>query len=167
MNKELLPHEINHIKELKSVAGECTLFLKRDGSFPIKEATRVTLIGNGVRHTVIGGTGSGAVNTRYKPTIEEAFINAGFTIDSTSWLNQYDEIREKCEKDFVKEIKKEAKKHKTMAPSYAIGKEILEPNYDFEINGDKKVAIYVLSRNGGENSDRRLEKGDVYLSDTE
>ena len=73
----------------------------------------------------------------------------------------------KNEKDFVKEIKKEAKKHKTMAPSYAIGKEILEPEYNFEINGDKKVAIYVLSRNGGENSDRRLEKGDVYLCDTE
>ena len=167
MNKELLPHEINHINELRKVAGECALFLKKDNSFPLKEVTNITLIGNGVRHAVIGGTGSGAVNTRYKPTIEEAFINAGFKIDSNSWLDQYDEIREKCEKDFVKEIKKEAKKHKTMAPSYALGKEILEPEYNFAINGDKKVAIYILSRNGGENSDRRLEKGDVYLSDTE
>lgn len=167
MNKELLPHEINHINELRKVAGECALFLKKDNSFPLKEVTNVTLIGNGVRHTVIGGTGSGAVNTRYKPTIEEAFINAGFKIDSNSWLDQYDEIRENCEKDFVKEIKKEAKKHKTMAPNYALGKEILEPEYNFAINGDKKVAIYILSRNGGENSDRRLEKGDVYLSDTE
>ena len=66
MNKEeLFPHELNHLDYLREHAGECTLFLKRDDeSFPLKEACSITLIGNGVRHVVIGGTGSGEVARR-------------------------------------------------------------------------------------------------------
>ena len=167
-NYEFLPHEYNHLMYLKEHAYECSLFLKReDNAFPIKKACPITLIGNGVRHTIIGGTGSGAVNVKYKETIEEAFINAGFTINSGAWLDKYDEEYLIKEKEFVSRIKKEAKAHKTIAATYSMGKNAPEREYDFPIEGDKKVAIYVLSRNAGEGSDRELVKGDVYLTDTE
>ena len=166
-NYDFLPHELKHMNYVKDNAHECSLFLKRDDSFPLEKPTEITLIGNGVRHTIIGGTGSGAVNVRYKESIEEAFINAGFKISSTDWLNSYDKEYEQNQIDHIKFVKKEAKLHHTMAAAYAIGKVPLERDYEFPIIGNHEIAIYVLSRNAGENSDRRLEKGDVYLSDTE
>ena len=170
MNKDytFLPHEYEHLSYLKDNAFECALFLKRDDeAFPLEKSCPITLIGNGVRHTVIGGTGSGAVNVKYIETIEDAFINEGFVINSTDWLDKYDNVRQKREKDFVKEVKKEAKELNVMAASYAVGKTPSEIDYEFPIIGDHEVAVYVLSRNAGEGADRQLKKGDVYLTDTE
>ena len=162
-----LPHELEHLSYLKDNAAECALFLKKDESFPLKEATKITLIGNGVRHTIIGGTGSGAVNVRYKENVEEAFLNAGFEILSEDWLDKYDKVYEQNQIDNIKRIKKEAKELHVMAASYAFGINARESEYEFPILGDHEVAIYVLSRNAGEGADRRLEKGDVYLTDSE
>ena len=167
-NYDYLPHELAHLSFLKENAFECALFLKReDDSFPLSEPTNITLIGNGVRHTVIGGTGSGAVNVRYEENVESAFLNEGFTISSTDWLNHYDEHYKNRKKEFIKQIKKEAKEKKQIAASYGMGKIPNETDYEFTIFGDHEIAIYVLSRNAGEGSDRQLIKGDIYLSDTE
>ena len=166
-NYDFLPHEKAHLDFLKDNAFECALFLKKDDSFPLEKECEVALIGNGVRHTIIGGTGSGAVNVRYVENVEQAFLNEGFSISSTSWLDSYDKIYELNEKEFIKRIKKEAKEHHTIAASYAIGKIPPEREYEFPIIGNHEVAIYVLSRNAGEGADRNLTKGDIYLSDTE
>ena len=165
---DYLPHEYAHLKFLKENAYECSLFLKRDDeSFPLEAPCKIALIGKGVRHTVIGGTGSGAVNVRYVETIEQAFINAGFTITTDTWLTDYDKEKIEAEKRFIKQIKKEAKEQKVIAASYSFGKIPHESDYEFPIIGDHEVAIYVLSRNAGEGSDRELIKGSVYLTDTE
>lgn len=167
-NYDFLPHEYNHLSYLKEHAYECTLFLKYDGvSFPLKKACSIYLIGNGVRHTVIGGTGSGAVNVKYNETIEEAFINAGFNIKSKEWLDEYDKINIINQKEFVELIKKEAKEKHTDAPTYSVGKIMLEKEYDIPLEKSGNVAIYILSRTSGEGSDRTLRKGDIYLTDTE
>ncbi len=167
-NYNYLPHELNHLNYLKEHAYECALFLKYDGtSFPLKKPGDIYLVGSGVRHTIIGGTGSGAVNVRYKENIEQAFINAGFSISSTDWLDKYDELRVESELKFVEEVKKEAKEHHTIAATYSMGKCTPEREYDLPLLNKGEVAIYVLSRNAGEGSDRRLRKGDVYLTDTE
>ena len=170
MNKNytFLPHELEHLLYLKEHAYECSLFLKRDNeAFPIKKPCSVYLVGNGVRYTVIGGTGSGAVNVKYKENVENAFLNAGFKVDSEEWLNQYDLVRKQNEIDHINEVKKEAKSRHVMAASFAIGKEIRESEYDISLSFDSDIAIYVLSRNAGEGSDRTLRKGDVLLTDTE
>lgn len=168
-NYDFLPHELEHLSFLKDNAHECALFLKRDDdSFPLKEPTEIVLIGSGVRHTYIGGTGSGAVNVRYKETIEESFINAGFKISSTDWLNSYDKIKAQNEKDYVKHVKKQAKEFNANAVvSFSVGKFAPECDYEFPIIGNHETAIYVLARNAGEGSDRPLVKGSVYLTDTE
>ncbi len=168
-NYDFLPHEYEHLSFLKDNAHECALFLKReDESFPLEEPCELVLIGNGVRHTFIGGTGSGAVNVRYNETIEEAFINAGFKISSTSWLDSYDKVNIKNEKDYLKTVKKEAKEYNAHAVvSFSVGKFPPECDYEFPIIGNHTTAIYVLARNAGEGSDRPLTKGSVYLTDTE
>lgn len=168
-NYHYLPHEYEHLKFLKENAYECTLFLKRDDdSFPLDGPREITLIGNGVRNTVIGGTGSGAVNVRYSENIEEAFLNAGFTISSTDWLNQYEKNKEEIYNAFVKQVKKEAREHHRLAANYAFGRTPSEGEYEFPIfSNDHEVAIYILSRKCGEGADRVLDKGDIYLSDSE
>lgn len=163
---DLLYHERKHLSFLKDNAYECALFLKRDNAFPISK-TNITLVGNGVRYTVIGGTGSGAVNVRYKEGVEEAFESAGFTIDSKEWLDAYDAFKIENEKDFVKKITKEAHEHHAIAAAYAMGRLPLEGEFEYFLPNSGEVAIYVLSRNGGEGSDRLLEKGDVKLTDSE
>ena len=166
--ESLLFHEKKHLSFLKDNAGECTLFLKRDDdSFPLEKPCSITLVGNGVRHTIIGGTGSGAVNTHYQETIEEAFLSTGFINSATDWLDAYDKFKIDNDKDFVKSVKKEARKNHTIAAAFSMGKVPLEGNFSYPIKGDKEAAIYVLSRNGGEGSDRKLEKGDILLTDSE
>ena len=168
-NYDFLPHELAHLNYLRDNAYECALFLKReDDSFPLEKPQEIALIGNGVRNTVIGGTGSGAMNVQYKENVEEAFINEGFTISTTDWLNQYDKLKETVKKEFIKQMKKEAREHHAIAASYAFGRAPEESEYEFPIfSNDHEVAIYVLSRNSGEGADRKLIKGDVYLTESE
>lgn len=167
-NYSYLPHELEHLNFLKENAHECALFLKReDDSFPLEKPCKISLVGNGVRHTVIGGLGSGAVNVRYQENVEEAFMNAGFEVMTTDWLDKYDESRAHNLKNFVKKIKQEAKEHHAIAASYSLGRVAPEHEYEFPHFGDHEAAIYVLSRNAGEGADRRLIKGDTYLTDTE
>ncbi|MBR3127555.1 MAG: hypothetical protein IKF35_04800 [Solobacterium sp.] len=44
-----------HLDLIRSSAGECTVLLRSNGHFPLKEAGRIALYGNGVRNTVKGG----------------------------------------------------------------------------------------------------------------
>ena len=73
-------YEIEHLKRLRTSIAECTVLLRRSGSFPLKKAGKLALYGNGARHTVKGGTGSGEVNSRYFVTAEEGLRAAGFEI---------------------------------------------------------------------------------------
>ena len=73
---ELFDYEKKHIGILRETLAECTLFLKRDGQFPIMAPGKIAAYGNGIRHTVKGGTGSGEVNSRYSVSVEEALKTA-------------------------------------------------------------------------------------------
>src|SRR5699024_11254283 len=63
---------------------ECTLFLRQNGAFPLEAPGRIAAYGNGVRHTVKGGTGSGEVNSRYSVNVEQGLKDAGFKIGRAS-----------------------------------------------------------------------------------
>ena len=60
----LQEYEIKHIEVMRHNSAECTLFLKKDSSFPLKSPGKVVLIGAGARGTTKGGTGSGDVESR-------------------------------------------------------------------------------------------------------
>ena len=164
---ELLDYEKEHIEYLKEHASECALFLKRNEKFPIEKPCKVCLVGNGVRHTVKGGTGSGDVCSRFFKTIEEAFKERGFEITSSSWLDQYDSFKKKTFKSFIRDGKRLARKNGILSAVYSMGFFEEEKNYDFPLNFDGDICVYVLSRNSGEGNDRRNINGDVKLSDTE
>ena len=161
------PHEIKNIKRLRRHLGECTVLLKKDGSFPLEKPGTIAAYGSGVRHTVKGGTGSGEVNSRYFVTVERGLTKAGFTIVSGGWLDEYDRIRDDNKAAFYKAIKAKAKKEKTNVIAASMGAVILEPEYELPLSYGADAAIYVVGRNSGEGNDRLDVRGDYRLTDTE
>ena len=79
---EISRREKAHMEAVRALAGECMVLLENNGALPLgapggEDIHKLALYGNGARHTVKGGTGSGDVNSRMVVTIEEGLKNAG------------------------------------------------------------------------------------------
>ena len=159
--------ENNNLKYLLSNAAECTVLLKNSGQFPMDKAGKIAAYGAGIRYTIKGGTGSGEVNSKETFTIEQGLEKSGFTIASKNWLDAYDEVRKQAKKQFFKELKAQAKSKHENAIMYSMGKTMKEPDHNLEITKLCDTAIYVISRNSGEGSDREVLPGDVKLAKSE
>ena len=160
-------YEKEHIESMRALAPECMVLLKKDGEFPLDEPGKIAAFGSGVRHTVKGGTGSGDVNVRHFATIEEGLKNAGFEITSGEWLDAYDRVREACEDALHARIRSRIEQEGPGVIFEASSTVMEEPEYDIPLEGEGDTAIYVLSRNSGEGSDRSNARGDFRLSETE
>ena len=163
----MFDYEKKHIDALYPYLGECTLFLKRDDSFPLDKPCPIAAYGVGVRNTIKGGTGSGEVYSEFFVNIEEGLKNRGFVVTTSEWLDAYQLVRPNGQKEWVKLIKKEAKAAHRLAPVYAMGTVKPEPEYDLPLDFSSDACIYVVSRISGEGADRRLVKGDMLLTDSE
>ncbi len=164
---ELLDHERKHLMALRPYLSECTVLLRTSGCFPLEKPCSVALHGNGARQTVKGGTGSGEVNSRFFVNVEEGLEQAGFSIKSKAWLDEYEKIRLEAKNAFYRRIKAEARAHHQLAISYSMGKALVEPDYNLPLVYDADIAVYVLARDSGEGNDRKPIKGDVLLTDSE
>ena len=164
---ELFEYEKDHLQTLRSHLAECTVLLKSNGDFPLDGPCKIAAYGSGVRKTIKGGTGSGEVNSRFFVNVEQGLENAGFTITTKAWLDQYDAMYVQARKDWLKQLKVEAKAHKTNVIIYGMGKTMPEPNYELPLDAEGDVAIYVLARISGEGNDRTPTAGDIKLSATE
>ena len=161
------PFEKEHVERVRAAAPECTLFLKKDADTLPVSPCKAALYGSGARRTIKGGTGSGDVNVRAFTTIEEGLEKAGFTITTKAWMDAYDKLMTDGRVEFVKQVKKEAAELGINPVMYGMGKAMPEPEYDIALEGEGELAIYVLSRNSGEGSDRSKEAGDINLTQTE
>lgn len=159
--------EQEHIKRSRKMAAECVVLLKNDGTLPLANAGEIAAFGSGVRKTIKGGTGSGDVNVRHFVTVEEGLENAGFVITSKSWLDEYDRVMESARTKFIQDIKDQAKEIGANPMIYSMGKVMQEPEYELSLTADGDTAIYVLARNSGEGADRKNERGDIKLTETE
>lgn len=160
-------YELEHIEKLRKIAPECMVLLKSDGSFPISEPGKIALYGNGARHTIKGGTGSGDVNVKRFVTVEEGLENAGFTITSKAWLDGYDIKLGEAREKFNAGIKERLKGLKLHEAIFILETVMPEPDYDLPLDAEGDTAIYVLTRNSGEGADRTVVPGDFELSETE
>ena len=68
--------EQRHANTVRELASECLVLLENDGALPIRNPGRIAVYGNGARHTVQGGGGSGEVNTRLPE--KEAFLRPAY-----------------------------------------------------------------------------------------
>lgn len=164
---KLEDYEREHIERLRPYLAECCVLLKNKGDFPITDLTQIALYGSGVRGTIKGGTGSGEVNSRYYDTVETAFEKMGIDITTKEWLDSYDKVVQKAFLVFKKELKKKAKETHANMIMMSMGATMPAPEYELPLDGEGTVAVYVLSRDSGENTDRSVEKGNVLLTDTE
>lgn len=163
---ELFEYEKQHAEYVRKHLGECVVLIKSNGAFPLDKPGKIAAYGCGVRGTIKGGTGSGEVNSRYFVTVEEGLKNAGFSITTTKWLDNYDRIRAEAKRQFINDIKAKAKANGEIAMFAAMGAVMPEPDYDLPLEGEGDTAIYVLSRISGEGNDRLID-GDVKLCASE
>jgi beta-glucosidase len=164
----LQDYEKKHIEVMRNNSAECTLFLKKDSSFPLKSPGKVVLVGAGARGTTKGGTGSGDVESRFFTTCEDGLKNAGFEIVSTDWLDEFPKYKKARHKDFIEYIYRIAEKYDSNAGHISFG--AVEPEREYKLPleyDDAEAAFYVIGRNSGEGEDRRLVKGDIYLTNSE
>lgn len=160
--------ELKHRELARSAATEGIVLLKNDGGMPVKVG-KLALFGAGGVKTVKGGTGSGEVNERYSVTIYEGLKNAGYDIVSKSWIDdyvaEYDAAVAAYEKKALQAFKRLKIKSLiglfTTPFSPPIGRLITQADLD---ECDTDTAVYVVSRQAGEGSDRHIEKGhnDLY-----
>ena len=164
---EIQPYEKQHIDFLKENAAECTLFLNRNDAFPLSAPCKLLLVGSGARETLKGGTGSGEVESRYYTTCEQGLEAAGFEIVSKDWLDKFPQFNKAKKQSYVNYIKELSENYKGNPLEVQMGGIQPEAEYDLPLEYQADAAIYVISRISGENSDRRLVKGDFYLTDSE
>ena len=160
-------HEKRHLEKLRPLLPECTVLLRKSGNFPLDRPCRIGLFGNGARNTIKGGTGSGEVNSRFFISAEEGLKRAGFEITSSFWLDAYDRIYVSAKKHFMQEQTKRMLGNPAGAVMEAMGSVVPEPEYCIPISVNADAAIYVLARISGEGNDRKPQKGDFFLTDSE
>lgn len=162
-------------RELSRVAArEGFVLLKNDNkALPLKNK-KIALYGMGARLTVKGGLGSGSVEERYSVNIEDGLKNAGFEITTEKWLDDYDSEYSSTYQeyhDMVEDKVKDLVNPMEIIPiahsyvyRYPSGRLVTKEDIE---NSETDTAIYVLMRQAGECNDRKLEKGDYYITDIE
>ena len=172
LTDEMTDSEILHMNLVRKLGGECLVLLENKGALPIRQPGKIALYGNGARHTVKGGTGSGDVNTRFDVSVYEGLKDAGFEIASEGWLARYDEAYDQNLADYKAVVAEYAEAQGCDLPNayFSVARQIpAEPaitEQDFA-DADCDTAIYVIARESGEGRDRTAEKGDYYLTDEE
>jgi len=163
--------EIAHMNAVKEAASECIVLLENDGTLPIKPC-KVALFGNGARHTVKGGTGSGLVNSRFSIPVSEGLKSMEFEVTTEGWLDRYDAILEEDMDRYIKKVEAYSEE-KGIALSNAyfdfpyITPAMPEVTAQDIADSATDTAILVISRDCGEGADRTCDKRDFLLGDDE
>lgn len=170
---EITSMELEHMDTVRKLAAECMVLLKNDGTLPLKGSKgNIALFGNGARHTVKGGTGSGDVNSRTVINIEQGLEDAGFTITTKSWLDRYDRRLETAKNEYREKLNNLAKETGTHPILIMFDNPFEEPPIPAVTEEDitlsnTDTAIYVIARNSGEGMDRFYKEGDYLLTKEE
>ena len=158
----------------RKAAAEGFVLLKNENNALPLRSKKVALYGMGARMTVKGGLGSGSVEERYSVNIEDGLKNAGYEVTTQDWLNDYDAEYDSTYQeyhDMVEEKVKGLTNPMQIIPlahsfvyRYPSGRLVTAEDV---AKSDTDTAIYVLMRQAGECNDRKLEKGDYYITDIE
>lgn len=161
--------ELTHGALARRMAAEGIVLLKNDGMLPFEPSTSIALLGSGAQKTVKGGIGSGDVNNRENISIYQGFKDAGISVTSTDWLEDYQKRYESARNKWKETILEASKQVDNPFDAYADHPFSLPDGRRVE-KGDiegASVAVYVISRICGEGKDRRRIEGDYDLSKRE
>lgn len=164
---EVTDSEARHSDFIRRVSGECMVLLENDGVLPLPAPGKVALYGNGARATVKGGTGSGEVNSRSVINIEQGLEMAGFTVTTKSWLDAQERLAGAEWNAYQADVCRRAKESGTDAFTVMFNEHFVPKALAPFEKADGDLAVYVLSRNSGEGSDRFNAPGDYQLTPEE
>lgn len=173
LENNISDREREHARLARIAAREGFVLLKNESALPLQNKN-IALYGMGARRTVKGGTGSGSVQERHSVSIAEGLFNAGYEITTQAYLDDYDALFDSSYKawhDYV------SAKVAGMPIMQAMGELSILGGFQWPagrristadvVGSATDTAIYVLARQAGEGSDRKLEPGDWYLNEVE
>ncbi len=164
--------ERDHMALARSLAGECVVLMENDGTLPLAGPGPIALYGDGARHTIRGGSGSGDVNTRSDVTIEQGLERAGFQVVTKAWLDRQDALYVQARKDYLAWIPAYAKEQgiSEFLVTFSHPFQVIAPGEIREEDlapAEASTAVYVISRTAGEGADRYAKRGDYFLYEEE
>lgn len=163
--------ELEHRQIAYQAACEGIVLLENHNQTLPLQPGRIALYGSGASRTVKGGTGSGEVNERYTVNILQGLENAGFTISTKRWIDDFEKEYHQSRVDYALKKAKtnvldptaiiDVMKDPPMLPSGRLidEKDILDSKTD--------TAIYVVARQAGEGTDKKLDNEEFHLTWTE
>ena len=147
----------------RRIAEEGIVLLKNDGALPVAPGN-IALYGAGVTKTIYGGSGSGEVNARKYVSVLEGFENAGYTVTTRRWLEDYESDFKAKQEAFFHEMRTGFLKIRSGADAnnilgasfiYPSGRAVTEADV---AESSTDTCIYVIARQSGEGSDRKPEE---------
>lgn len=169
LKQEPSAREEKHRKLARRAAAEGIVLLKNEGVLPLKTSDPIALFGSGAEKTVKGGIGSGDVNNRENISVYRGIKEAGVSVTNEDWIQDYDKRYKEAREEWKEKILEDARHVQNPFDAYAANPFAL-PDGRRITEADLKgaaAAVYMISRISGEGRDRRLEKGDYYLSSRE
>ena len=164
--KDSMPTAITKASEEVSLkcALDSIILLKNDNNILPLKNKKIDLFGNGARHTIKGGLGSGEVNEINVKSIYDAFKDLEFEICSNSWLDRYDKLYEEELLKYKKSIKKSIY-HFDFINFMGLRLNFIPGDLlnDLDLNSD--TCVYVISRFSGEGRD--ISKEEYTITDIE
>lgn len=150
-----------HAEVTRQAASEGMILLKNENAaLPLSsDIKKIAAFGNTSYDIITGGTGSGDVNEAYSISLVDGLRNAGI-------------VTEENLKSLYEAYLKTARAGKPRSRGFMMGS---VPIAELNINSDivnsvvnmTDAAIITIGRNSGEGYDRKNEKGDFQLTDTE
>ncbi len=156
-------NEIENVKISRYAATQGMVLLENKNRVLPISTKKIALFGGGAYATVKGGTGSGNVSNSYEISVYQGFVNAGYTVTSSEWIEKFGAEYERIQREdtTLSMIQKFWSGEKVVVPDTALTEQ------DIATASAADTAIYIISRNTGEKYDRTTTKGDYYLSDIE
>lgn len=155
----------------RRAAQESIVLLKNHNHALPLHPGNIAVYGAGASMTVKGGTGSGEVNERYSVSILQGLENTGFTVTTRQWIRDFEAEFKRAKGEYAE------RKAKTSLLQFKdvinimndplmlpVGRVVSEEDIA-ESNTD--TALYVVARQAGEGTDKKLDKGEFDLMPNE
>lgn len=145
-----------HALVSRRAAEESMTLLENNGVLPLFSGEKVSLFGVSSYDLLVGGSGSGNVNRAYKISLYDGLSKSNVKLNNT--------VSDKY-LSYVKSNKDNS------SENFWTVKVLAEPKIEAaeaeQAARKSDVALFTIGRMAGEGGDRKLEKGDYYLSDVE
>jgi len=145
----------------REAASEGMVLLKNEGSaLPLaSDIKKLAVFGNTSYEIITGGTGSGDVNEAYSVSLVEGLQNAGYTLNQ-NLMDLYN--------GYLKAVKEGRPRSRGfMMGSIPVPELVVNSDLANSMVNVADAALITIGRNSGEGYDRKAEKGDFYLTDSE